>query len=279
MKLVQFEPLFLRHFRTEEWPFTYHNHNHYELMLISEGSGIHDLNKEQSIYRGDTVFFLSPEDSHHFYIEEKTRFRVIKFLPSALKDGVNASITDYWDNLLINLGRMWEVRKVKGVDIELVNKIISIVDLMIVEWEVNNKQVSELHTNLLRSVLLLMDKYTADNTHIIDQYDTSKIERIQNYIHAHIHLPDRLGVKHLSHEFGLSESGFRNYFSTNMGMNLTQYINGLKIEMIKKRIKHSDHNLSAIALEFGFTDASHFTKYFMKHTTLTPLQFKRENKV
>ncbi|WHT72730.1 AraC family ligand binding domain-containing protein [Myroides odoratimimus] len=228
MKLVQFEPLFLRHFRTEEWPFTYHNHNHYELMLISEGSGIHDLNKEQSIYRGDTVFFLSPEDSHHFYIEEKTRFRVIKFLPSALKDGVNASITDYWDNLLINLGRMWEVRKVKGIDIELVNKIISIVDLMIIEWEVNNKQVSELHTNLLRSVLLLMDKYTADNTHIIDQYDTSKIERIQNYIHAYIHLPDRLGVKHLSHEFGLSESGFRNYFSTNMGMSLTQYINGLK---------------------------------------------------
>ena len=279
MKLVQFEPLFLRHFRTEEWPFTYHNHNHYELMLISEGSGIHDLNKEQSIYRGDTVFFLSPEDSHHFYIEEKTRFRVIKFLPSALKDGVNASITDYRDNLLINLGRMWEVRKVKGIDIELVNKIISIVDLMIIEWEVNNKQVSELHTNLLRSVLLLMDKYTADNTHIIDQYDTSKIERIQNYIHAYIHLPDRLGVKHLSHEFGLSESGFRNYFSTNMGMSLTQYINGLKIEMIKKRIKHSDHNLSAIALEFGFTDASHFTKYFMKHTALTPLQFKRDNKV
>ncbi len=279
MKLVQFEPLFLRHFRTEEWPFTYHNHNHYELMLISEGSGIHDLNKEQSIYRGDTVFFLSPEDSHHFYIEEKTRFRVIKFLPNALKDGVNASITDYWDNLLINLGRMWEVRKVKGIDIELVNKIISIVDLMIIEWEVNNKQVSELHTNLLRSVLLLMDKYTADNTHIIDQYDTSKIERIQNYIHAYIHLPDRLGVKHLSHEFGLSESGFRNYFSTNMGMSLTQYINGLKIEMIKKRIKHSDHNLSAIALEFGFTDASHFTKYFMKHTALTPLQFKRDNKV
>ncbi|MCA4792377.1 helix-turn-helix domain-containing protein [Myroides odoratimimus] len=279
MKLVQFEPLFLRHFRTEEWPFTYHNHNHYELMLISEGSGIHDLNKEQSIYRGDTVFFLSPEDSHHFYIEEKTRFRVIKFLPSALKDGVNASITDYWDNLLINLGRMWEVSKVKGIDIELVNKIISIVDLMIIEWEVNNKQVSELHTNLLRSVLLLMDKYTADNIHIINQYDTSKIERIQNYIHAYIHLPDRLGVKHLSHEFGLSESGFRNYFSTNMGMSLTQYVNGLKIEMIKKRIKHSDHNLSAIALEFGFTDASHFTKYFMKHTALTPLQFKRDNKV
>ncbi|SEQ29619.1 AraC family transcriptional regulator [Myroides profundi] len=276
MKLVQFEPLFLRHFRTEEWPFTYHNHNHYELMLISEGSGIHDLNKEQSTYQGNTIFFLSPEDSHHFYIEEKTRFRVIKFLPSAVKDGVNASITDYWDNLLINLGRRWEVSKGNGIEIELINKIISIIDLMIIEWEVNNKQVSELHTNLLRSVLLLMDKYTADNTHIIDQYDTSKIERIQNYIHANIHAPEKLVLKRLSDYFGLSESGFRNYFSTNMGMSLTQYTNGLKIEMIKKRIKHSDHNLSAIALEFGFTDASHFTKYFVKHTALTPLQFKRE---
>lgn len=274
MKLVQFEPLFLRHFRTEEWPFTYHNHNHYELMLISEGSGLHDLNKEESRYGGDTIYFLSPEDSHHFYIEEQTRFRVIKFLPSAVKEGVNISLTDYWDNLLSSLSRRWDGNKNKLIDTELVDKITSIVDLMIIEWEVNDKKVSELHTNLLRSVLLLMDKYSRNSLNL-DVYDASKIERIQNYIHINIHLPEKLSLQVLSSTFGLSESGFRNFFKNQMGMTISSYINALKIELIKARIKGSEHSLSAIAIEFGFTDASHFTKFFKKHTSISPLEFKR----
>ncbi|MDM1380666.1 AraC family transcriptional regulator [Myroides marinus] len=274
MKLVQFEPLFLRHFRTEEWPFTYHNHNHYELMLISEGGGVHDLNKEESRYSGDTIYFLSPEDSHHFYIEKKTRFKVIKFLPSAVKEGMNISLTDYWDNLLSSLSRIWEGNKNNPIDIELVTNITSIVDLMIIEWEVNDKKVSELHTNLLRSVLLLMDKYSR-NTLNPDVYDATKIERIQNYIHLNIHLPEKLSLKVLSPTFGFSESGFRNFFQTQMGMSVSSYINALKIELIKTRIKSSEYSLSAIAIEFGFTDSSHFTKFFKKHTSISPLEFKR----
>ncbi|WP_121964751.1 AraC family transcriptional regulator [Myroides sp. N17-2] len=275
MKFVQFEPLFLRHFRTEQWPFTYHNHNHFELMLLSEGHGVHDLNKEESNYQGDTVMFLSPEDSHHFYIEGQTRFRVIKFLPSAVKDGINTSSSDYWDNLLISLARKWNSGKFKTDDITLISKIKAIIDLMIVEWEENKQQVSELHINLLRSVLILMDKYCTEPTVASDTYATSKIERIQNYIHAHIHFPEKLGLKHLSTVFGLSESGLRNFFTTKMEMSISSYINALKIETIKNRIKHTDHSLSSIAIEFGFTDASHFTKFFFRHTGMSPLEFKK----
>lgn len=277
MKLVQFESLFIRHFRTTIWPFPLHNHNHYELMLISDGHGNHELNKQTTPYKGNTVLFLSPEDTHDFQIESETQFRVIKFLPSVLNGGINICASDYWNHLLVHLGRKWNsTHEIADID-SLMNKIITLVDLMLYEWQDNNQTVSEIHTNLLRSLLLLMDKHLKDTTNTaIFHYGETPIERIQNYIHAHIHFADKLTVKHLSATFGLSESGLRATFKAQMEMPLSSYINGLKIETIKHRIRHSSRSLSEIAIEFGFTDSSHFSKYFQKHCGIKPLRYKKE---
>lgn len=276
MKLVQFESLFIRHFQTTVWPFPLHNHNHYELMLISDGNGTHELNKQINPYSGNTIFILSPEDTHDFNIETETQFRVIKFLPSVLNGGINPSTSDYWSYLLMHLVRKWNSRVKNTNEDILTTKIITIIDLMINEWKDNEEKVSEIHTNLLRSLLLLMDRHLKDtNNTAISHYGETQIERIQNYIHSHIHFPDKLTVKYLSSTFGLSESGLRGLFKKQMEMSMGSYINALKIETIKNRIRNSTHSLSEIALEFGFTDSSHFSKFFQKHTGIKPLNYKR----
>lgn len=278
MKLIQFEPLFLRHFSTAVWPFPLHNHNHYELMFAAKGSGIHELNKANTAYSGDTIFFLAPEDHHDFNIAAETQFSVIKFLPSVLQGGINSNTTDYWDNLLTSLSRKWYSSADEiNADTQFLNKVNSIMSLMISEWQDNNHQVTEIHTNLLRSLLLMIDKRIKKANDTTSQYGVTQIERIQNYIHSHIHFPEKLTVKHLSETFTMSESGLRSTFRKKMGMSLGIYISSLKIEMIKDRIKNSETSLSEIAIEFGFTDSSHFNKFFQKHTTINPLRFRKEN--
>ncbi|MDA6071045.1 AraC family transcriptional regulator [Flavobacterium sp. AC] len=280
MKLVQFEPLFIRYFSTSVWPFPLHNHNHYEFMFVAGGSGTHELNKISTEYKGDTMFFLAPEDHHDFYIAEECQFSVIKFLPGVLKAGINSSTTDYWDNLLTSLTRKWHLYAVEiNNDVQFLNKISTIMQLMISEWQDNNQQVTEIHTNLLRSLLLLIDKRMKNANDTTAQYGMTQIERIQNYIHSHIHFPEKLTVKNLSNTFRLSESGLRGIFKKNMEMSLGTYISSLKIEMIKNRIRNSECSLSEIALEFGFTDSSHFNKFFQKHTAINPLGYRKETKV
>lgn len=280
MKLVQFEPLFIRYFTTSVWPFPLHNHNHYELMFIAKGNGIHELNHVATEYAGDTLFFLSPEDSHDFRIAEETRFSVIKFLPGVLKGGINSSTTDYWDNLLSNLTRKWNSLDAPNGDRQFLDQVIGITRLMISEWQDNNQQVTEVHTNLLRSLLLIMDKkMRGTNNTAITQYGITQLDRIQNYMHSHIHFPEKLTIKHLSETFSQSESGLRGIFRKGMGMSVGIYISLLKIETIKNRIKNSDNSLAEIALEFGFTDPSHFNKFFQKHVNMNPLRYKRETRM
>jgi AraC-like DNA-binding protein len=248
-------------------------------MFVAGGSGTHELNKISTDYSGETVFFLAPEDNHDFNIAEECQFSVIKFLPGVLKAGVNSSTTDYWDNLLTSLSRKWNLSADEiNNDAPFLKKVSSIMEVMIAEWHENNQQVTEIHTNLLRSLLLLIDSSTKNVNDITAQYGVTQIERLQNYIHSHIHFPEKLSVKNLSVTFGLSESGLRSIFRKGMEMSLGIYISSLRIEMIKNRIRNSESSLSEIALEFGFTDPSHFNKFFQKHTAVNPLRYRKDNK-
>ncbi|MFC3161647.1 transcriptional regulator, AraC family [Chryseobacterium arachidis] len=275
MKLIQFDPLFIRHFKTREWPFPLHSHNHYELMLISEGSGIHILNGKRNNFKKNTIFFLAPEDVHDFEIIEEIQFSVLKFLPAVLKNGTNVSMTDYWDNLLIFLAMEWNYSNKASEDSQLYKTLRNIIDIMVMEWKNYSEKITEVHTHLLRSLLLIMDQHLKISTDkIADTSAISKIERIQNYIHQYIHEPDKLLIKTIAVHFSLSDSGLRQFFKNKMEMPINQYISELKIKMIKSRIAHSDLTLSQVALEFGFADASHFNKFFFRFENQNPSQFR-----
>jgi len=244
-------------------------------MYLSNGSGIHCLNNQAKEYSGDTVLFLTPEDSHDFQIVDQTRFCVIKFLPIALKEGLNQCSTDYWDNLLVNLSRKWNSSNFTSLKQESLRGVISLFELIIAQWDIDNHVTNEIHINLLRSLLLVMEKgsngFLPSGSRF---FGLTKVERIQNYIHSNINFPERLTLKQLSVSHELSQSTLRGIFLKDMGISIGRYINSVKIEAIKNRMNIGGLMLSEIALEFGFADSSHFNKFFKIHTGGSPSEFK-----
>lgn len=278
MKLIQFEPLFFRDFQTDTWPFPLHNHNHYELMYIRFGKGEHYLNGITSTYEAGDIFFLSPEDEHRFIIREKTHFNVIKFLPIVLKGGMNACSTDFWDNLLSTLARGIN-GQIKGNTQQINTEVQHIVAVLITTWRANKEKPTELHTNLLRSLLLLLAKDVArDFENSIDDLAQSTLSRVQNYIHSNIYQPEKLTVQALSLTFKRSESGIKTRFKREMGMSLRDYISALKIQLIKEQLEYSSHTITEIAQDFSFTDSSHLYRFFFNHVGMAPNVFRKKAK-
>ncbi|WP_413512369.1 helix-turn-helix domain-containing protein [Myroides odoratus] len=278
MKLIQFEPLFFRDFQTDTWPFPLHNHNHYELMYIRFGKGEHCLNGIISTYDTGDIFFLSPEDEHRFTIQEKTHFSVIKFLPVVLKGGMNTCPTDFWDNLLTTLARGIQ-GQLKASTQNSNTEVRHIVEILIATWRAANEKPTELHANLLRSLLLLLAKdipSAVENS--IDDLAQSTLSRIQNYIHSNIYQPEKLTVQALSLTFKRSESGIKTRFKREMGMSLRDYISALKIQLIKEQLEHSGHTITEIAQDFSFTDSSHLYRFFFNHVGMAPNEFRKKVK-
>jgi AraC-like DNA-binding protein len=48
------------------------------------------------------------------------------------------------------------------------------------------------------------------------------------------------------------------------------------MSLIEARLQYSQHSLTEIADEFGFTDESHFCKQFRKYTGNTPTAFRKK---
>jgi AraC family transcriptional regulator len=65
--------------------------------------------------------------------------------------------------------------------------------------------------------------------------------------------------------------GFRTHFKLSMG----SYVRRLRLDWAARELAGTDISLAAVALAAGFADQSHFTRFFRRHTGLTPSVYRQ----
>jgi len=66
-------------------------------------------------------------------------------------------------------------------------------------------------------------------------------------------------------------------FKKEVGKTLSEYINALKISSIKIYLDNTDLSISEISYTFNFNHISYFSRFFKKHTGLTPKDYRNKN--
>jgi len=96
-----------------------------------------------------------------------------------------------------------------------------------------------------------------------------------DYIYSHIHY--RITVKMLAEELNLSESYLSKLFQKEMGIPLSQYILGIKIEKAKNLLTYSEYSIVEIANYLAFSSQSHFIQAFQKKVGTTPHKYRSQH--
>lgn len=276
-RFIQHTPLFIRHFCTQLWPFPVHNHNHFELVFIHSGNGIHQLNGEEIPYKGPCLFLLSPSDYHLFIIEEETEFSVLKFNNRYLDGTTSDPAKNEWNKVidqLLVISSTLETRLVNSTG-EL-DKIHHLMRMIVSEWEASHGSSSEVLLYLIRSVFAIIKKnafQSLGNTMVLNE---NLPVSIMNYIHKEIHIPSKLNLIVLSAHFNLAPSHLSSLFKRETGSSIKKYINDYKSKLIENRLKHSTALLKEISNEFGFADMSHFNKFVKKQTGVNPKDIRKK---
>jgi AraC family L-rhamnose operon regulatory protein RhaS len=55
----QFQSIVISEFEAAVWPHPVHKHNHYELIVVRQGSGTHHICGNSIAYRGSAIFLLA----------------------------------------------------------------------------------------------------------------------------------------------------------------------------------------------------------------------------
>jgi AraC-like DNA-binding protein len=89
------------------------------------------------------------------------------------------------------------------------------------------------------------------------------------------HFREQVPLADLTRSCGLSSTHVHRLFQRLLRMSPTEYLLALRLQEARRLLTTTDLPLSAIAVNTGFFDQSHFTKRFQKMTGLTPMQFRK----
>ncbi|MCP3761023.1 helix-turn-helix domain-containing protein [Domibacillus sp. A3M-37] len=99
------------------------------------------------------------------------------------------------------------------------------------------------------------------------------IVKCQRYIIQHVY--DGLSLERIAHYIKLSSSYVSILFKSETGIAINEAIQRARIEEAESLLLLSSHPIAVISACLHFTDQSHFTKVFKKHTGLTPKQYRQ----
>lgn len=263
----QFEDLIIADFETRVWEHPRHNHNHYEIIYIARGEGVHELNEVEQRYHQGDLFLLGPEDAHEFRVEQLTRFIYFKFTKSYLKQGKKLFHEDWTAEMDRQLndperkrGNLLQYQADRVMVFELMQLILR-------EYLYRPAFTDQIIFNFFSVILLIIRRnreVSADR--IREVYPDGITERILGYIEQNIRTPKKLTLGQLSEHFHYSSNYIGILFKQNMGSSLREYIGNYRFQLVQQRIRYSQVGMKQIAAEFGFVDESHLSKFIKQHS-------------
>ena len=105
--------------------------------------------------------------------------------------------------------------------------------------------------------------------------DTLSIQDVAIYIDRHSH--EALKVDDLAKMCNMSYSYFAKVFHRQYGQSCKQYIEFIRLTKAENLLLFTDHDLSAIAEETGFSDSSHLIRCFRRLYHTTPKQYRLQH--
>jgi len=151
--------------------------------------------------------------------------------------------------------------------------------LTLLEWTKNH------HPKVVTIVLTGYDDYTYMRRAILHQsFDYllkpvdpvvesgEAIDQIAKYIETHY--AEELTLQFMSERFYLSREYISRRFKQRFSVNLSDYIQTIRLNRAKELLSETEARIYEIALEVGYQDDKYFRKVFKKQFGVTPNEFR-----
>ncbi|MCM3626061.1 AraC family transcriptional regulator [Paenibacillus glycanilyticus] len=262
-----------------------HRHEFVELVIISQGSGVHEYDGNTfPIHAGD-VFIIEPGMEHAYTIDHKEGMEVVNvlFVPSLLERELTAlsSVTSFIDFYYMEPFLRSDVSFQAKLTLSprQMLDIRSVLDQLIKEYGRKESGYQYLiKSKLIELFIILSRMYVNNRSHSLPSLpnDQEVIGRICEFIKRH---PSRsITLEQISQMAGMSQSKFTVLFRQETGMSFVEYRNAERIHLAKQLLATTSDRIAEIAMDTGYEDLSHFNHVFKKTAGETPSQYRRRHK-
>ncbi|MDR3338144.1 MAG: AraC family transcriptional regulator [Treponema sp.] len=207
-----------------------------------------------------------------------------RLLLASLRRGDNEEgrkiLTELLEHILISNNHNFEYMKLRAIEL-----VVLLSRAAITPDSSEDQQILETNNRYLKRIQDSKNlKELTDILHLIMDRMASKIFSFQGIRHASAlrkaerfiwdNYTRKISLKEIADASGLSAPYFSSVFKEEMGENLSNYLNRLRIEKATNMLNESDIPLNAIAASCGFEDQSWFSKIFKYYTGISPGKYR-----
>lgn len=250
---------------------------YFSFVFIKSGKGSYTTNHQQFSFQENTIYFTNPGHTKSFYIDELQEGYLMTLTESFLRENVHPDIFDEFPFLLAEV-----VSPRKFNDAEFAE-----MEAIYLQILYHSKQDSPYKKRILGNlfvVLLLKIKEKCWQCYCpIEEGDrTSQIVKSFKRILARqfknvMQNPKdhTLQVQDIAQQLNLHPSYLSNAIKSKTGKSVNHWITKKLMNTAKHLLKSTTYSSKEISYALGFSEPTHFSRFFKKQAGMTPTAYKK----
>lgn len=262
-----------RIYRTPIFETNWHQHDEYELILITEGNGTALIGDHVGDYNVGDIFFMTSNLPHWFR----------KSNPKIIGSGIVVHfLKDFWGEQFLQLPEMKNINQLlnsKNSGIQLDACLNNDLTVMIEQLE-GMKGVER----IIGLLNCLQQVSTSTNYKVISyafsgitNKENSAIEKIFDY--SFKHYLDQVTLHEVAKIAGMSIPTFCRFFKKNIKKSYFDFIQEIRIGQACKLLQTTNKPVLDICYTSGYNSWAHFSKQFKNVKKITPTQYRKQFKL
>ena len=259
------------HVKNHDFTNSPHKHDFYFLVLITKGTGTHEIDFKKYSVRTGSLFLLRPGQMHNWklttdcqgYIYFHSRdFYEAGFTSEHLQD-FSFYASQHSTPTLILKGKSFFYIK------ELLNHLLE-------EYKKNERFKKQKLRALVNLIYIEISRLYTFSTEDLKENYQDKLRKFEGLIDAHFR--EHKTANDYAELMNISEKHLNRISKACLNKTSTDLISDRMILEAKRLLLQSKWSVTQIASELGFKDNSYFNRFFKKRTSETPVGFLNKYK-
>ena len=251
---------------------------YFSFVFVKQGYGQYIIDEQQFPFSDHTIYFTNPGHIKAFHIESVKDAYIITLTESFLRENVHPDIFAEFPFLLA------ETVPPKTLASHDYAEFETLYQQLYKECQADSVYKSKLMGNLFVVLLLkIKERFWLDYNPINEGDRNSQIVKsflkFLEQAFTKATLPNSqyqpLQAQDFANALNLHPNYLNSVIKSKTGKTINEWVSARLLSIAKALLVNTNYTAKEIAYRLGFSEATHFSRFFRKHTKATPSQYKK----
>lgn len=255
--------------------------DYFSFILTKEGSGVYYLDDNKFTFDSKTIYFTNPGHIKSYELHESKDAFIITLSDKFLRENVHLEIYEEFPFLLAEKAPPMKLIQNDFEEFEILYSQI------LKEFKKDSRYKNKILGNLFTVMLLkIKDKFLSAYNPIEEgNRDSRIVKSFKKLLEAEFkavlnsnHNKVKLQAQDLAEKLNLHPNYLNAVIKSKTGRTVKDWVSKRTLSVAKSLLINTSHSSKEIAYQLGFSEPTHFSRFFKNHTELSPSTFRKLNK-